>query len=155
MFLYAVGQLRCRVVAALQAAWRSAAVLAEPEEGQGSKEFGFLDWKYSITTGLLCEKSGLRRHVVEVFTFNRSQQDALFLNFTLVKNSTFFGKIYCPPSGVLLLYSQQLVFVRHQRKTVEEQSSNMVEQNMEKKQLAHKLYIYQNKWQQYDKYHLL
>jgi hypothetical protein len=113
-------------VAALQAAWLSAEVLAEPEEGQGSKKFGFLDWKYSITTGALCEKSGLCSHVVEVFTYNRSQQDALFLNFTLVKNSKFFGKTYCRPSGVLLQYSQQLVFVRHQRKTVEDESSNMV-----------------------------
>ena len=42
---------------------------------------------------------------------NKSQQDALFLNFILVKNSTCFGHIYCPSSGVLLLYSQQLVFV--------------------------------------------
>jgi len=29
----------------------------------------------------------------------------------LVKNSTCFGQIYCPSSGVLILYSQQLVFV--------------------------------------------
>jgi len=35
----------------------------------------------------------------------------LFLNFILVKNSTCFGKTYCPASGVLILYSQQLVFV--------------------------------------------
>jgi len=27
------------------------------------------------------------------------------------KNSTLFGEIYCPSSRVLVLYSQQLVFV--------------------------------------------
>jgi len=43
--------------------------------------------------------------------YNKSQQDALFLNFILVKNSTCFGHIYCPPSGALMLYSQQLVFI--------------------------------------------
>jgi hypothetical protein len=39
-------------------------------------------------------------------SFNKSQQDALFLNFISVKNSTCFGQIYCPSSGVLILYSQ-------------------------------------------------
>jgi len=37
---------------------------------------------------------------------NKSQRDALFLNFILVKNSTWFEQIYCPSSGVLILYSQ-------------------------------------------------
>ena len=46
-----------------------------------------------------------------IYSYNRSQQDALFLNFILVQNSTCFGQIYCPSSGVLMLYSQQLVFV--------------------------------------------
>jgi len=44
-------------------------------------------------------------------SYNKSQWDALFLNFVLVKNSTCFRQIYCPSSGVLTLYSQQLVFV--------------------------------------------
>ena len=44
-------------------------------------------------------------------SYNKSQQDALFLNFILVKNCTCFGQIYCPTSGVLILYSQQMVFV--------------------------------------------
>jgi len=44
-------------------------------------------------------------------SYNKSQRDALFLNFVLVKNSTCFRQIYCPSSGVLTLYSQQLVFV--------------------------------------------
>jgi len=46
-----------------------------------------------------------------IYSFNKSQQDALFLNFILVKNSACFGQTYCPSSGVLILYSQQLVFV--------------------------------------------
>jgi hypothetical protein len=44
-------------------------------------------------------------------SYNKSEQDALFLHFILVKNSTCFGQTYCPSSGVLILYSQQLVFV--------------------------------------------
>ena len=37
--------------------------------------------------------------------------NALFLYFILVKNCTCFGQTYCPSSGALILYSQQLVFV--------------------------------------------
>ena len=37
---------------------------------------------------------------------NKSQQDALFLNFISVKNSTRFGQTYRPSSGVTVLYSQ-------------------------------------------------
>ena len=48
---------------------------------------------------------------VVVYSYNRSQRDALFLNFILVMNSTCFGQTYCPSSGVLILYSQQMVFV--------------------------------------------
>ena len=44
-------------------------------------------------------------------SYNESQQDALFLKFILIKNSTCFGQLYCPLSGVLIVYSQQLVFV--------------------------------------------
>jgi len=43
--------------------------------------------------------------------YNKSQQDPPILNFSLVKNSTGFEQIYCPSSGVLILYSQQLAFV--------------------------------------------
>jgi len=42
---------------------------------------------------------------------NRSQRGALFLNFILVNNSKRFEQTYCPSLGVLILYSQQLVFV--------------------------------------------
>ena len=47
----------------------------------------------------------------DIFLLKKSQQDVLFLKFILVKNSTCFGQNYCPSSGVLILYSQQLVFV--------------------------------------------
>jgi len=43
--------------------------------------------------------------------YNKKQRDALFLHFIVVKNSTCFGQIYCPLSGVSTLYTQQLVFV--------------------------------------------
>jgi hypothetical protein len=46
-----------------------------------------------------------------IYSYNKSQRDALFLNFILIYNSTCFGQTYCPSSGVLILYSQQLVFV--------------------------------------------
>jgi hypothetical protein len=46
-----------------------------------------------------------------MFSCNKSQQAALFLNFILVKNSTCFGQTYFPSPGDLILYSQQLVFV--------------------------------------------
>ena len=45
-----------------------------------------------------------------IYSNNKSQQDALSLNFILVKNSTCFRQIYHPSSGVLILYSQQSVF---------------------------------------------
>ena len=44
---------------------------------------------------------------IVMYSYNKSQRDALFLKFILVKNSTCFGQIYCPSSGVLILYSQQ------------------------------------------------
>ena len=39
-------------------------------------------------------------------SYNKSQQDAQYLKFI-----TCFRQIYCPSSGVLILYSQQMVFV--------------------------------------------
>ena len=52
-----------------------------------------------------------RRPCIMIYSYNKSQQDALFLNFILVKKSTCFRQAYCPSSGVWILYSQQLVFV--------------------------------------------
>jgi len=46
-----------------------------------------------------------------MYSYNRSQQDALFLNFILIYNSARFRQTYCPSSGVLILYSQQMVYV--------------------------------------------
>jgi hypothetical protein len=44
-----------------------------------------------------------------MYSYNRSQQDALFLNVIRIYNSTCFRQTYCPLSGVLILYSQQSV----------------------------------------------
>jgi len=41
------------------------------------------------------------------FSYNKSQQDALFLKFILIKNSACFGQIYCPSSGASTLNTQQ------------------------------------------------
>ena len=48
---------------------------------------------------------------IKIFSHNKSQQDARFLKFIFVNNSTCFVQTYRPSSGVLVLYSQQLVFV--------------------------------------------
>jgi hypothetical protein len=40
-------------------------------------------------------------------SYNKSQWDALFLKFILIKNSTCFRQIYCPSPGVSTLYTQQ------------------------------------------------
>jgi len=48
---------------------------------------------------------------IVTYSYNKSQQDALFLSFILIYNSTCFGQIYRPSSGVLILYSQQLVLI--------------------------------------------
>ena len=42
-----------------------------------------------------------------IYSYNKSQRDALFLKFILVKNATCFGQIYRPSPGVLILYSHQ------------------------------------------------
>jgi len=46
-----------------------------------------------------------------MYSYNESQRDALFFKFILIKNSTCFGQIYCPSSGVLILYTQQYILV--------------------------------------------
>jgi len=53
----------------------------------------------------------LRGPCIVVYSNNKSQRDALFPNFILVNNSKYFGQIYCPSLGILILYLQQLVFV--------------------------------------------
>jgi hypothetical protein len=66
---------------------------------------GHVGW--SITSILL----SFRGPCIVIYSYNKNQRDALFLKFIFVKNSTCFGQIYCPSSGVLILYSQQEVFV--------------------------------------------
>jgi len=57
------------------------------------------------------ENLTFRGPCIVIFCYNKSQQDALFLYLILVKNSMCFGQTYYPSSGILILYSQQLVFV--------------------------------------------
>ena len=40
---------------------------------------------------------------IVIYSYNKSQRDALFLKFSLIKYSTFLGQIYCPSSGVSTL----------------------------------------------------
>jgi len=47
---------------------------------------------------------------IVIYSYNKNQQDALFLRFMLVKNSACFGQIYRPLSEVLILYTRQLLF---------------------------------------------
>ena len=48
---------------------------------------------------------------IVIYSCDRSQHDVLFLNVILINNSTCFRQTYCPSSGVLILNSQQVVFV--------------------------------------------
>jgi len=49
----------------------------------------------------------LRGPCIVMYSYNKSQLDALFLNSILVKNSTCFRQIYCPSSGISTQYRQQ------------------------------------------------
>jgi len=53
----------------------------------------------------------VRRPSIVIYRYNKIQRDALFLKFILFKNSTSFGQIYCPSSGVSTLYTEQQVCV--------------------------------------------
>jgi len=37
---------------------------------------------------------------IVMYSYNKNQRDALFLKFILVLNSTCFGQVYCPSSGI-------------------------------------------------------
>ena len=37
-----------------------------------------------------------RRPCFVIYSYNKSQRDALFLKFILIKYCTYFGQIYCP-----------------------------------------------------------
>jgi hypothetical protein len=62
---------------------------------------------YSVSAKHTKSNLTFRGPCIVIYSYNKSQQDALFLKFILVKNSTCFGQIYCPSSGVLILYTQQ------------------------------------------------
>jgi len=70
-----------------------------------------ITWRWVILKTKFWMEFGIQRTVHREISYNKSQQVALFLNFILINNSTCFGHICCPSSGVLILYSQQLVFV--------------------------------------------
>jgi hypothetical protein len=67
------------------------------------------DGNLGATEGLFTDNCNCLMHklLTILYSYNKSQQDALFLNFILIKNSTCFGQIYCPSSGVATLYTQQ------------------------------------------------
>jgi len=44
---------------------------------------------------------------IVIYSYNKSQRDALLLKCILIKNSTCFGQIYCLSSGISTLYTQQ------------------------------------------------
>jgi hypothetical protein len=52
-----------------------------------------------------------KEQILVSYSYNKIQQNALFLKFIFIKNSTYFGQICCPSSGVLALYTEQQVFV--------------------------------------------
>jgi hypothetical protein len=71
------------------------------------------EWETAGSTG---PNGQLQRYCGELntvleYSYNRSQQHALLLNFILVENSTCFGRTCCTSSGVLIPNSQQMVFV--------------------------------------------
>jgi len=66
----------------------------------------FLYW-YVCFACLAWTNLTFRGPCIVIYSYNKSQQDALFLKFILINNSTCFGQIYCPSSGVSALYTQQ------------------------------------------------
>jgi len=58
----------------------------------------------SLKTLMICILTFIGPCIV-IYSYNKIQQDALFLNFILVEHSTCFGQTYCPSSGVLILSS--------------------------------------------------
>jgi len=51
---------------------------------------------------LAVSKKNIIRNItyIVLYSYNKSQRDALFHKFILAKNSTCFGQIYCPSSGI-------------------------------------------------------
>jgi len=44
-----------------------------------------------------------------IYSYNKSQGDALFLKFIVIKNSICFGQIYCPSSGISTLQRNRFI----------------------------------------------
>jgi hypothetical protein len=56
-----------------------------------------------VSTITRLQDTVIERHVKAATyktSYNKSPRDALFFKFILIKNSTGFGQIYCPSSGV-------------------------------------------------------
>ena len=75
-----------------------------------SKNFLLENWSFSLVS-----KSAHTSYLIFVIlnaitlykhSYNKNQGDAPILKFILIKNSTCFGQIYCPSSGVSSLYTQ-------------------------------------------------
>ena len=66
-----------------------------------------INWRWRTT------KHNWIRHsqIISNISYNKRQQDAQFLKFILINNSTCFGKFYCPSSRVTTLYRKKEVFV--------------------------------------------
>jgi hypothetical protein len=43
-----------------------------------------------------CMNLTFRGPCIVIYSYNKSQRDALFLKFILIKNFTCFGQLYCP-----------------------------------------------------------
>jgi hypothetical protein len=59
----------------------------------------------------ILENLTFRGPCIVIYSYNKSQRDALFLKFILIKNSTCFRQICCPSTEVSMLYTQQQLFV--------------------------------------------
>jgi len=62
--------------------------------------------KLNLYVTVTC-KLTVRGPCIIIYSYNKSQRDALFLKSILIKKSTCFGQIYCPSSGISILYKQQ------------------------------------------------
>ena len=59
----------------------------------------YVRWYMVEPNKLVLQYLTFRGPCVVIYSYNKSQQDALFLRFILVKNSTCFGQTYCPSSA--------------------------------------------------------
>jgi hypothetical protein len=66
--------------------------------------FNLVDIKFGVSVCTYLTFRG--RCSIVKYSYNKSHQDALFLNPIVVKISTCFGQTYCPSPGVLIVYSQ-------------------------------------------------